>query len=180
MNLSRNNKGMIIVGYQGIGKTSCASKRESIIDLESSNFKVDGKKADNWHVIYCRIAVSLARQGYTVLVSSHPIVVEELYQHDSNGDYDIFIVCPHFRLKDLWIEKLHKRYLLSKDEKDYIAWRDAESHFDEEILWLSKFSLVSHIFIETMDYSITGIVYGLRSMMRSGSIPISHERAEGC
>lgn len=38
---------MIVIGYQGIGKSTLANKDLRFIDLESGNFWVDGKRADD-------------------------------------------------------------------------------------------------------------------------------------
>ena len=43
---------MIVVGYQGIGKSSIGGKH-NCIDLESSNFYIDGKRDNDWYKIYC-------------------------------------------------------------------------------------------------------------------------------
>ena len=40
---------MIIVGYQGIGKSSISNPDTRCIDLESGNFFVDGKRPDDWY-----------------------------------------------------------------------------------------------------------------------------------
>ena len=41
---------MIIIGYQGIGKSTLAG-HNSVIDLESGNFWNDGKRIDDWYII---------------------------------------------------------------------------------------------------------------------------------
>ena len=46
---------MIIIGYPGIGKSTLAVQHLGYIDLESSNFKVDGIKIEGWQEIYCNI-----------------------------------------------------------------------------------------------------------------------------
>ena len=65
---------MIVIGYQGIGKSTLANKDLRFIDLESGNFWVDGKRADDWYKPYCQIAEHLSRQGYIVFTSSHEVV----------------------------------------------------------------------------------------------------------
>ena len=78
---------MIISGYQGIGKSSLAGKN-NCIDLESGNFWVDGKRADDWYKPYCQIANHLSQQGYTVFVSSHEVVRKEL-EKSEDTDYEL-------------------------------------------------------------------------------------------
>ena len=47
-------KGLIVIGYQGIGKSSIGGKY-NCIDLESSNFYIDDKRDNDWYKIYCNI-----------------------------------------------------------------------------------------------------------------------------
>lgn len=157
------DRGLIIVGYQGIGKSSFASSYNKTIDLESSNFKVGGERDDNWHIIYCRIAVSLAKQGYIVFTSSHQVVVEEFMKYGNpNNDYTIVVVSPHHSLEIEWVEKLRQRWLDDiKNEKNRIAYKDAEENFQKEIYWLASQNELPYIPIKTMDYSFSRIVEGL-------------------
>ena len=62
---------MIIIGYQGIGKSTLANIDNAYIDLESSNFWHKGERYDNWYIYYGKIAESLSRQNYNVFTSSH-------------------------------------------------------------------------------------------------------------
>jgi ABC-type cobalamin/Fe3+-siderophores transport system ATPase subunit len=64
---------MIVVGYQGIGKSSMAKNNADVIDLESGNFWVDGKRIDDWYKIYANIAKHLSDQGKIVFTSSHKV-----------------------------------------------------------------------------------------------------------
>ena len=155
--------GLIIIGYQGIGKSSLATSRHKTIDLESSNFKVGGERNDNWYVIYCRIAVSLAKQGYIVFTSSHRVVVEEFMKYGNlNDDYSIVIVAPHRSLETEWVEKLRQRWFdEAKNEKNRIAYEDAAKNFQNEIQWLASQSELPYIPIKSMDYAFGRIVEGL-------------------
>lgn len=156
------NRGLIIIGYQGIGKSSFASSYNKTIDLESSNFKVGGERDDNWYIIYCRIAVSLAKQGYIVFTSSHQVVVEEFMKYGNPDYYTIVIVSPHHSLEIEWVEKLRQRWLDDiKNEKNRIAYKDAEENFHKEIYWLASQNELPYIPIKTMDYSFSKIVEGL-------------------
>lgn len=108
---------MIVIGYQGIGKSTLSNADTKCIDLESGNFRVDGKRADDWYKAYCKIANHLSEQGYTVFVSSHEVVRNELMKSKEK----VVIVCPSIGLKDKWIEKLENRYAISHLDKDYRA-----------------------------------------------------------
>ena len=54
---------MIVIGYQGIGKSTLAGRDHKFIDLESGNFWVDGKRADDWYKPYCQIAEHLSKKA---------------------------------------------------------------------------------------------------------------------
>ena len=59
---------MIVIGYQGVGKSTLAGKDYRFIDLESGCFWVDGPngervRADDWYKAYCQVAVDLSDQG---------------------------------------------------------------------------------------------------------------------
>ena len=126
---------MVITGYQGIGKSTLASKNKDIIDLESTCFwkDEDGFKTrpDDWYVYYCQIALDLSKQGYTVFVSCHPKVREFLEKH--RGMEKFCLIFPCKSIKDEWISRLKARYDDTKEEKDLNALSRAVEHFDEDI-----------------------------------------------
>lgn len=143
---------MIIIGYQGIGKSTLAG-RDKCIDLESSNFWVNGKRAEDWYIPYCQIANHLSEQGYTVFVSSHAVVREELKKSQEK----VIVICPCPDLKDEWIKKLEDRYLFTKLEKDYKAWKNAEDRYLENINELTDGTFTC-CYISDMNYSLQFIV----------------------
>ena len=148
---------MIIVGYQGIGKSTIAGK-DNCIDLESGNFWVDGKRSDDWYKPYCQIAIHLSEQGYNVFVSSHEVVRKELEKSEEG----IVIIYPSLTLKDEWIDKLEKRYRKTLLDKDYKAWKNAEDRYEEDIKELSKFNIrVLREEICSMDYDLLKIINDL-------------------
>ena len=132
-----NTEGKIVVGYQGIGKSTLArSGKGRYIDLESSSFSVRDGMTDNyvkingWEKIYCKIAEHLAEQGYTVFVSSHAEVRKILKESKCK----VVAVVPHPDLGELWIEKLKKRYFDTELEKDRRAWLNAKDRYKENIM----------------------------------------------
>ena len=139
---------MIISGYQGIGKSSLAGKN-NCIDLESGNFWVDGKRADDWYKPYCQIANHLSEQGYTVFVSSHEVVRREL----EKSKEPVYVIFPAIDLKDEWIKKLEDRYNNTKLDKDYRALMNAKDRYKENITELMQGNLKF--------YEITRINYHL-------------------
>lgn len=125
---------MIVIGYQGIGKSTLAGRNNRFIDLESGNFWIDGKRADDWYKPYCKIAEHLSQQGYIVFTSSHEVVRKQL-----ENSSEIIVVCyPSIDLKDEWIDKLEERYAISKSEKDYKALMNAVDRYEENIKELSE------------------------------------------
>lgn len=69
-------KGKIICGFAGIGKSTLARNCSGVVDLESTPFEKDWAR-------YAMVARHMAENGYTVLLSCHKEIREELY----NGYY---------------------------------------------------------------------------------------------
>lgn len=70
---SLNDVGMkIICGFAGIGKSTLARNRAGVVDLESTPFEKDWKR-------YVKVASHMAKNGYTVLLSCHKELREELH-----------------------------------------------------------------------------------------------------
>lgn len=153
--MSFQQQGMIIVGYQGIGKSTLAFHNNRVIDLESSNFFVDGERPNNWHIIYCNIARTLCRQGYIVCILSHKEVREELARNPAQNQV---IIYPTHILKDKWIAKLRYRYEETQSIKDFKALRNAEDCFDESITDLANQKGFEKISIGTMNYDLADIL----------------------
>lgn len=126
---------MIVIGYQGVGKSTLAGRDHKYIDLESGNFWIDGKRADDWYKPYCKIAEHLSQQGYIVFTSSHKVVRQYLIE---NSRETVVLVYPSIELKDAWIEKLERRYAESRLEKDYKALMNAKDRYEENIKELQQ------------------------------------------
>lgn len=151
---------MIFIGYQGIGKSTLAGKKaiNKCIDLESGNFWVNGKRAEDWYVPYCNIALDLSSQGYNVFTSSHKEVREYLGEV---GGEKIAIIKPSYELKDEWIGRLKERYETSKLDKDFKAWKNAEDRYETNIEEMVKDAIrygFYTITIEDMNYDLRKIV----------------------
>lgn len=146
---------MIIVGYQGIGKSTLAKNSNKYIDLESGNFWIGDERQDDWYKIYCKIATDLSRQGYTVFVSSHYVVRKGLRQYSRTEE--VKCCFPDISLRDKWIKKLEDRYHNSKLEKDYRAWQHAKDFYVRDIQNLSTDSFES-ICIKSMDYNLKELI----------------------
>lgn len=124
---------MIIVGYPGIGKSSISNSDTRCIDLESSNFFVADKRPEDWYKYYVNIAKHLSEQGYTVLVSSHKVVRDELKATNAE---DVAVCFPDINIKEQWIERLHDRYKRTGLDKDWRALLNAEQNYMSSIFEL--------------------------------------------
>lgn len=155
---------MIIVGYQGIGKSTLAKNGNGFIDLESSNFFVNGVRQNDWYIPYCNIAMNLSEQGYTVFVSSHECVRNYLSFHADQAR--LVIVCPSLRLKDQWIEKLEKRYQDTGLVKDYKAMMNAKDRYEENIKELMNTVGFEVLQIDTMDYKLSDVIAAFIALPR--------------
>lgn len=155
---------MIIVGYQGIGKSTLAKNGNGFIDLESSNFFVNGVRQNDWYIPYCNIAMNLSEQGYTVFVSSHECVRNYLSLYADQAR--LAIICPSLRLKDRWIEKLEKRYQDTGLVKDYKAMMNAKDRYEENIKELMNTVGFEVLQIDTMDYKLSDVIASFVALPR--------------
>ena len=120
---------MIIIGYQGIGKSSVAVDNLSFIDLESSSFWVNGKRADDWYVVYAQIAEHLSKQGYTVFVSSHQVLRDYL----KGSAEKVVEIYPSHEIKEDWLRRLKYRLITDPSEKNKRAYEGAIRYYDANI-----------------------------------------------
>ena len=147
--------GKVVVGYQGVGKSALAFHHIQVIDLESSNFFVDGVRQGDWYKAYCNIARSLCRQGYIVCVSSYKEVREELARKPAEKQVIVF---PSLSLKEKWINMLRYRYERCDTSKNYKAWRNAVDCYESNITDLMKQEGFEHIEIPDMNYNLANLL----------------------
>ena len=160
-------RGMIIIGYPGIGKSTIANQYVEIIDFESSFFNNSGKKVNDWYKIYISQAISLAEQGYIVCISSHEDVCFELSKYiNDNPDhsFEVVTITPSLSLEKQWIGKLHERYLREKTDKNLRAFERASKYYISDIQTVTAYTDFHHIHITSMDYYLKFIVKNLSSM----------------
>lgn len=144
---------MIIIGYQGIGKSTLAKDSWKYIDLESGNFWVNGERDEQWYKPYCNIANHLSTQGYTVFTSSHKEVREEL----KNSSEVVKIAFPALELKTDWLIRLKDRYNESMLEKDYKALMNASLCYETNINDLMN-EPFDKIVINNIDYNLKKLI----------------------
>ena len=152
---------MIVIGYQGIGKSTLAKNANGYIDLESGNFFVDEVRPDDWYRTYCQIAHNLSEQGYVVFVSSHKVVRDELRNFYTD---DLLLVYPALALKDEWVEKLRVRWEISGKEKDYKAYMNAADRYDENIQEMSVETGFVHVVLYDMNYDLAYSIWATYSI----------------
>lgn len=153
---------MIVIGYQGIGKSTLAGQNDHFIDLESSMFFIDGHRDREWYKIYCNIAEDLSKQGYIVFVSSHAEVRERL----TFSSEDVIIVYPSLELKEEWIAKLRDRYNKTGLMKDYKALLNALERYEENITDMHKStenSIIRRLIINSMEYNLADALIRLQN-----------------
>lgn len=144
---------MIIVGYQGIGKSSVAGKND-IIDLESNNFFHRKQKPKHWYIYYCNIAEHLSKQGYIVLISSHEVVRKHLRKHCKEPVYSVF---PSVDLRKEWIDRLTTRYERTRLEKDFKALVNTRDCYEDSIKEMKRAGF-KFFEIRDMEYRLEDII----------------------
>lgn len=161
-----NFSGTIIIGYQGIGKSSTINKYDfmgnkinSFIDLESSSFRLpDGSRHDDWYKYYINIALDLASQGNNVFISSHNTVREELASRIKSFPKIVpLIIYPDPSLKEQWIARLEQRYKENPTKKNELAFLNAKDKYLENINELKTYSIQNKFksfVIESTEYNL--------------------------
>ena len=161
--INNMEKGLVIISYPGIGKTSFAGKDNCIV-LESGHFWVGDRKDEDWAIVYAKLALDLASQGYTVFVNSQKEVREafKTLQIPENVG-KIVIFCPDHRYKNEWIEKVENRFKTSRRNKDYKSWQRVLNHFDEDIFDLindNDFPVYQPAYL---DYDLWNYIHKMRN-----------------
>lgn len=162
-----NMNGLIICGYQGIGKSTLCTNGEVVtghpevrcIDLESANFWCDGKRPYDWFKYYANFAKHLAAQGYIVFTASHK-VFREWMNEQGIGFVTMF---PSVDLKDEWISRLETRYNATELEKDYKTLMDAKEKYEQTINNLAGED--NHYIICDIDYRMPDVVKEIVEIM---------------
>lgn len=165
------SNGVIISGYQGIGKSTLVNERLRVenmfIDLESSNFFIEdsnGEKVreENWYKAYGNLAISLAEQGYNVFISSHKVVRDYL-EKQAKGKAKLLLIYPNEELQEPWIQKLFNRSVTTGLEKDYKAYMGAKVYYLDNIKNLREQEGWEKLEIDNMDYDLYSMIYDWRT-----------------
>ena len=162
-------RGLIICGYPGVGKSSIAGWN-NCIDLESSWFSLDkdGNRVypdEDWCINYCSLAMNLATQGFTVLLSTHVCVINQLREWkwflDNKYFVKVVLFAPRSSMKKEWTLRLVNRYIESENEKDLRAFVGGIEYWDSKLLAIihSDFPVYSP---DSIDYDIRDYILKIR------------------
>ena len=160
--------GAVIMGYQGIGKTTVANDIDIVIDFESSLMKYpDGTRPEKWEKIYCRQAIELAKNNKIVFISSHECVQKELSNYHAYEDSKVWVgaIAPWYSLRQKWLDNLEARYRDTGMSKDHYALINAERGFEQQIRTLSSNPSFTTIFLYNTSYDLSNILSTLCSIM---------------
>lgn len=154
------SKGLIICGYPGIGKSSCAGWNGAI-DLESITFSQEMGMI-NWIPLYVKTAIQLAEQGFTVFISTHREVRKYLASNSSK--FPVVIFCPKVEWKEQWVQRLQARYDQSKDSKDLRALEHVRDFWDKipEMIKEAREAKIPVIQPAELDYNLKSYIYWLQ------------------
>ena len=147
---------MIIMAYKGVGKRELAKKRLDIIDLDADQLFRDGSRPWNWEEIYVGCAVCLSKQGYIVLISSQVGVQDVVHRIKE----PVYAVIPSLKMKDIWVEKLKKRWQRTEKRSDKKEYFDAKAYYRIEIeqIIAEKDIFKELWIIDTMSYDFEEII----------------------
>lgn len=127
-------KGLIVVAYQGMGKTTLTEKNKNYFDLESSNYD---KSDELWYKKYVQDAIKkVTEDGYDIcFTSSHAVVREELIKQNAQ-----FVIFYPSVPKEQYVEKLAVRYFKEKTIKNGSALANAVLDYEKNIKELRLYS----------------------------------------
>lgn len=147
----------IIVGYPGVGKSTMSRLSDNVVDLESSDWFIGARRADDWEVTYCNVAMNLAKQGNVVFTSSHDGIRNRLMVMTRGSDVKLLYCYPAPVLQADWILKLKCRFENTQSEKDRKAYLNAKECYEGSIRKMINEG-VDSILITCMDYDLEDMV----------------------
>ena len=147
---------MIIIGYKGIGKSSATDNLDNCIDLESSNFWVNGKRSDDWYIIYAHIAEHLSAQGNIVFTSSHQLLRDYLAKNTTEKVVEIY---PSLKIEEDWINRLKYRYITNPNTKNKRALDGAQGYYQDNIeSFMNDTGHFMYIELRTANYKLEDVI----------------------
>lgn len=144
------NKGIIICGFAGVGKSYVAYNGISgIVDLESTPFHVEEEQGGIDYNVYIKVATHMANNGYIVLLSCHKKLREILLKRNIN----YICVLPNKELK----EKYRNRYIKRNNSEVFInnimnKWDDFTTPLEnEKHIILNSNEYISDIMMDVLN-----------------------------
>lgn len=127
------SKGLIVVAYQGMGKTTLSSNNELYLDLESSMYP----KVLGWEKKYVDDAVAAVEiNGYSIcFMSSHKAVRDELVARGKR-----FIILYPMVDKETMSKRLANRYFTDRTIKNASALANCVLDFENNIQDLKSYN----------------------------------------
>ena len=161
---------MIIIGYQGIDKSTYCRKTIGAIDLDDSSCFRDfsGNRPDKWCETYVKTAIYLNGQGYDVFISSNKEVRQALLACHCCSYYRGFKYCaivPSINLKDAWIRRLQNIYNNSNSTNNLEALNSARFNFEESIKDIAN-DIDNTFYITNLNnYDIFTLMHNIKNIM---------------
>ena len=158
---------MIVFGYPGIGKTTIAKYDYRFIDLDPSDPLIRWRwpwKKDDWVTDYCNMALLLSKQGYYVMVSTHPKVIRKLV---ANGEESYCFVYPDISIRKEWVNKLKERYKDYPNRSTHNAYVRARDHFEEDFYQMERLH-GKKLVIKSMEYELKKCIVAIFEGTRGG------------
>lgn len=153
---------MIIFGYQGVGKSTACKNDVKLIDLESSMFRtpMHPERSEDWFQAYGNIAYHLSHEyNKIVLCACHDKIRDYIYEEKDTKNEHIAICYPSLDLKDVWLEKLTRRYELTHELKDKAALDFAVASYTSSIKALEKDTRFDHIVLTDINYRLNNCIF---------------------
>lgn len=151
---------MIIIGYHLIGKSTVVKNNEGYVILNTPEY--EGQ--DNWVSRYIGAASLLSDIGVDVFVAPRKEIIQELVKRE----YGALLVYPTPELKDEWVERAVKKFLVTRDNRDALLAQHILANFEEDIAMLRHFATISDgtlgYEIETLSYDLNEILSTIRNM----------------
>ena len=157
-------KGCIICGFPGVGKSTIAGWKRCV-DLEVTNFRIDGEKKEGWYKQYGQVALDLALQGFYVLVGTHKELRDWL-RENVHGRVYVFAIYPVKEMKEDWVAKLQGRYIMTRNDKDRRAYERMKDEYENLVDELDNDEIFERVGkIKGLKYDMEELILSIRKLV---------------
>ncbi len=119
----------IICGFAGVGKSTLAKKEKGFVDLESTPFK------KNWD-LYSDVAIHMAYNGYTVMVSCHKELRNALKEKGANYRVYAPVESEKYKYLDKYRERGNDEKFLKLFEEKFLDFIKEIQDTETNVFWL--------------------------------------------